>query len=168
MLRDFPILSVKGTNNMKKIFTAIVTALLAMVINTTAFAAEQGSADEATAMVKKAVAFLKANGKEKAFAEFNNQSGQFKDRDLYIFAQDMKGKMLAHGGNDKLIGKDLIDLKDADGKFFVKNMIEVAAGKGKGWIDYKWTNPATKVIEPKSSYVEKYEDIYIGCGIYKK
>jgi cytochrome c len=157
----------KGTINMKKIFAAIVTGLFAMAINTAAFAAEQGSADDATAMVKKAVAFLKANGKEKALAEFNNQSGQFKDRDLYIFVQDMKGKMLAHGGNDKLIGKDLLELKDADGKFFVKNMIEVA-GKGKGWVDYKWTNPSTKAIDQKSSYIEKYEDVFVGCGIYKK
>jgi cytochrome c len=158
----------KGTISMKKIFAAIVTGLFAMSINVAAFAAEQGSADDATAMVKKAVAFLKANGKEKALAEFNNQSGQFKDRDLYIFVQDMKGKMLAHGGNDKLIGKDLLELKDADGKFFVKNMIEIAGGKGKGWVDYKWTNPSTKAIDQKSSYIEKYEDMFVGCGIYKK
>ena len=153
---------------MKKLLAVIATGLFAMLVNTTTFAAEQGSADEATALVRKAVAFLKANGKEKAFAEFSNPSGQFKDRDLYIFAQDMKGKMLAHGGNDKLIGKDLLELKDADGKTFVKNLIEVASSKGKGWVDYKRTNPATKVIESKSSYGEKYEDILVGCGIYKK
>ncbi|HCE07956.1 MAG TPA: histidine kinase, partial [Oxalobacteraceae bacterium] len=79
-------------------------SLFAMVISTAAFAAEQGSAAEATAMVKKAVAYLKANGKEKAFAEFSSQSGQFKDRDLYVFVQDMNGKMLAHGENGKLVG----------------------------------------------------------------
>lgn len=152
---------------MKKILAAITIGLSAIALNTAAFAAEQGSADEATAMVKKAIAFLKANGKDKAFAEFSNQGGQFKDRDLYIFVQDMKGKMLAHGGNERLIGKDLIELKDADGKFFVKEMVDVA-GKGKGWVDYKWTNPTTKVIEAKSSYIEKYEDVFVGSGIYKK
>jgi cytochrome c len=153
---------------MKKTIAVIATALFALFLNTAALAAETGTADEATAMVKKAVAFLKANGKEKALAEFNNQNGQFKNRDLYIFVQDMKGKMLAHGGNDKLIGKDLIDLKDADGKFFVKNLIEVASTKGSGWVDYKWTNPSTKAIEAKSSYVEKVDDVFVGCGIYKK
>lgn len=147
---------------------AIAIGLFTMAINTAACAAEQGSADEATALVKKAIAFLKANGKEKAFAEFSNQSGQFKDRDLYIFVQDMKGNMFAHGGNQKLIGRDLLELKDADDKFFVKKMIEVASGKGRGWVDYKWTNPITKVIEPKASYIEKTDDVFIGCGIYKK
>lgn len=153
---------------MRKTIAAITTVLFAMLVNTAAFASEYGTAEEATAMVKKAVAYLKANGKDKAFAEFNNQSGQFRNRDLYIFVQDMKGKMLAHGGNDRLIGRDLIDLKDADGKFFVKSMIEIANGKGSGWVDYKWTNPTSKVIEPKSSYIEKADDMFVGCGIYKK
>lgn len=153
---------------MKKILVGIVISLFGMLINTTVVAAEQGSAGEATALVKKAIAFLKANGKEKAFAEFNNQNGQFKDRDLYIFVQDLKGKMLAHGGNQRLVGKDLLELKDADGKFFVKSMVDVAANKGQGWIDYKWTNPITKVIEAKSSYIEKYDDVFVGSGIYKK
>lgn len=153
---------------MRKTIAAIATVLITLFVNTAAFAAEYGTADDATAMVKKAVAFLKANGKEKSLAEFSNQSGQFKDRDLYIFVQDMNGKMLAHGGNERLIGRDLIDLKDADGKFFVKSMLEVANTKGRGWVDYKWTNPTTKVIEPKSSYIEKFDDLFVGCGIYKK
>jgi len=169
MVRNFLIPSTKESLNMKKSFAVIAASLFAMVISTAAFAAEQGSAAEATAMVKKAVAYLKANGKEKAFAEFSSQSGQFKDRDLYVFVQDMNGKMLAHGENGKLVGKDLIELKDADGKFFVKSMVAVASsGKGKGWVDYKWPNPATKILEAKSSYVERYEDVYVGCGIYKK
>lgn len=153
---------------MIKTIAAITTVLLAMFANTATFAADFGTAEEATAMVKKAIAYLKANGKEKAFAEFSNPSGQFKSKDLYIFVQDMKGTMLAHGGNDRLIGRDLLELKDADGKFFVKSLIEVASGKGSGWVDYKWTNPTTKAIEPKSSYIEKVDDVFVGCGIYKK
>ena len=164
----FSILSTRERIKMKKMLATIAIGLFAMITNTAAFAVEQGSAEEATAMVKKAVAFLKANGKEKAFAEFNNQSGQFKDRDLYIFVQDMNAKSLAHGGNQRLVGKDMLELKDADGKLFMKNMVAVAGGKGKGWVDYKWQNPTTKVIEPKSTYIEKYDDVFVGCGIYKK
>lgn len=152
---------------MKKFFAALVYSLYALTFSAAAAAADKGTAEEAVALVKKAVAYIKANGKEKAFAEFSNPNGQFRNRDLYIFAEDFNGKMLAHGANLKLIGKNLIDLRDADGKYFVKNLIETASSKGNGWVDYKWLNPATNAIEQKSSYVEKVDDFLVGCGIYK-
>ena len=86
---------------------------------------------------------------------------------MYIFVFDMSGKTLAHGSNPKLLGKNMTDLKDADGKYFVRSFIEVANTKGKGWIDYKWINPVSKAIEQKSSYIEKVGDVLVGCGIYK-
>ena len=89
-------------------------------------------------------------------------------RDLYITVYDLNGKCLAHGANFKMIGKDLIDLKDSDGKAFVKERMELAKTKGKGWQDYKFTNPVSKKIEPKSMYFEKLEDMVVACGIYKK
>lgn len=139
-----------------------------MTLNHAALAAGgKGSADEAIALVKKAANYLKNNDKEKAYAEFDNNKGQFIDRDLYIFVFDMSGKTLAHGTNPRLLGKNMIDLKDADGKYFVRSFIEVANTKGKGWIDYKWTNPVSKAIEQKSSYIEKVGDVLVGCGIYK-
>ena len=110
---------------------------------------------------------MKANGKEKAFAEFTNQKGKFIDRDLYIFAVDFKGLTLAHGGNQKLVGRDMYGLKDADDKFFIQKFIEVAKTKGNGWVDYKWSNPLTKKIENKSTYIQRVEDYFLGCGIYK-
>lgn len=152
---------------MKKLFQGIVFGLFALTFNIAAVAADKGSAEEATALVKKAVAYLKANGKEKAFAEFSNPNGQFKDRDLYIVVNDMNGKNLAHGVNPKLVDKNLIDLKDVDGKYFVKGFVELASSKGKGWVDYKWPNPVTKAIEQKSSYIEKVDDMIVLCGIYK-
>lgn len=130
-------------------------------------ASDKGSADEAIALVKTAVNYVKANDKEKAYAEFNNNKGQFIDRDLYIFVFDMTGKTLAHGTNPRLLGKNMIDLKDADGKYFIKSIIEVANTKGKGWVDYKWTNPVSKAIEQKSTYIEKVGDVLVACGIYK-
>jgi len=151
---------------MKKLIQALAFAASFLAAGAV-LAQERGTPEQATAMVKKAIAFLKANGKEKAFAEFNNPKGQFSDRDLYIFVQDLSGKMLAHGGNARLIDKDLSVLRDEDGRYFVKSMIELANTKGKGWVDYRWSNPVTKVIEQKSSYIEKADDIFIGCGIYK-
>jgi signal transduction histidine kinase len=127
-----------------------------------------GSPDEAKALVDKAIVFMKANGKEKAFAEFTNRKGQFTKGDLYIFVIDLNGMTFAHGGNEKLVGKNVIDLKDSDGKFFIKDVIEGAKAKGAGWSDYRWTNPETKTIEKKSTYFKKEGDLVFGCGIYKE
>jgi len=153
---------------MKSVFRFLVAAVAMFSFSQAALASgDKGSADEAVALVKKAADYLKANGKEKAFAEFNNNKGQFIDRDLYIFVFDMNGKTLAHGTNPKLLDKNMTELKDADGKYFIKEFLTVANTKGKGWIDYKWTNPVSKAIEPKSTYIEKHGDVLIGCGIYK-
>ena len=130
--------------------------------------AEIGTAAEAEAMVKKAAAYIKANGKDKGFAEISNPQGPFKDRDLYVVVYDLNGKCLAHGQNPKMAGKDLIEMKDPDGKAFVKERVELAKTKDKFWQDYKFTNPVSKKVEPKSMYMEKHGDMLIGCGIYKK
>ncbi len=133
-----------------------------------AYSSDKGSADEAVALVKKAVAYLSANGKEKSFAEFSNSTGQFVSKDLYVFVYNNEGLNLAHGANAKLIGKNLMELKDNEGVFIVKEFIKTANGKtGKGWVDYKWPNPVSKALEAKSTYVEKAGDVIIGCGIYK-
>lgn len=151
---------------MKSILKNIVLALAALAFTGVVAAAEKGTAAEAVALVKKAAALVKASGKEKAFAEFNDPKGPFVDRDLYVMCYDMEGNNKCHGSNPKLIGKNLLEIKDADGKFIVKSFIETA-NKGKGWVDYKWPNATTKAVEPKSTYVEKVGDILVGVGIYK-
>lgn len=135
----------------------------------TGAAAKEGSATapEATAMVKKGVAFLKANGKDKGYAEFSNKTGAFVDRDLYLTVYGLDGVVRAHGANEKMIGKNLIDLKDVDGKAFVKERVDLAQSKGSFWQDYKFTNPVSKKIEPKSMYCERVDDAVVCGGIYK-
>jgi cytochrome c len=138
------------------------------LLSTPAWSADKGSADEAVAMVKKAAAMIKAEGKEKAFAAFADPANKdFHDRDLYVFVYDLNGVNLAHGNNPKMVGKNLLELKDQEGKPLIRQMVDVAKTKGKGWVDYKWPNPVTKAIEAKSSYVEKVDDMLVGSGIYK-
>ena len=155
---------------MNKFFKSIMVALSLLAFSLTANAADKGTADEAVAMVKKAGEFLKKNGKEKAFAEFNNPKGQFIKGDLYIFTFLANGDGIeqANGANPKLVGKNVSEMKDADGKFLIKDILAVGMGKeGKGWVDYKWPNPATGKIDGKRTYVERVDDVLIGCGIYK-
>ncbi len=145
----------------------LVTIMAVLFTVSWAQAGDKGSADEAKALIEKAAAYVKANGKEKAFGEFTDRKGKFVDRDLYIFVNDLTGKTMAHGGNAKLVGKDMSNLQDAKGEYFIRKMNELAKIKGSGWVDYFWTNPVTKNIEPKSTYVLKMDDFYLGCGIYK-
>lgn len=156
--------------------TAMRRMMLACLIFVAAFlpltsvwaASDRGSAEEAIALVKKGKDFIKANGAESAYTAINDPKGQFVDRDLYLFVFDATGKTLAHGANAKLIGKNLTDLKDSDNKYFIREFLELASKKGKGWVDYKWPHPQTKAIEHKSTYIEKLDDgTIIGCGIYK-
>ena len=155
----------KRLDFLKSFFSIAALSVLAPI---SAMAAEQGSAAEAEAMAKKAVAFIKANGAEKAAQEFTNGSA-FKDRDLYIAYTDLSGTVLGHGGNPKLVGKNLTGLKDPDGKLFFQMLVDLAKTKGKGWSDsYKFLNPVSKKIEDKVMYVERVDDNWIGVGIYKK
>lgn len=134
-----------------------------------AFAEEHGTAEQAKALVNKGLAHIKAVGVDKAGEDFTSKDGKWQDKDLYIFVQKMDGTMVAHGGNKALVGKNHWELKDANGKLFVREMIDVAKNKGAGWVDYMWTSPVSKKLEAKSSYVVRIPDYdgYIGVGIYK-
>ena len=132
------------------------------------WAADKATAKEAEAMVKKGLAFIKANGKDKGYAEITNKSGQFTDRDLYLTVWGTDGKVWAHGANEKMVGKMLIDLKDTAGKAFVRERMEIAKSKPTLWQDYMYTNPVTKKVEPKSMYCERLDESTLVCGgIYK-
>jgi cytochrome c len=146
---------------------AVVSVMVLCFMALYVQAADRGTKEEAVAMVQKAVAAIKADGRDKAFAAIDDHNGPFRDRDLYVVVYDLQGKCLAHGANAKQIGKDLIELRDPDGKFFVKERVELAKTKDSFWQDYKFLNPQTKLIEHKSMYLEKVGDILVGCGIYK-
>lgn len=148
--------------------TLICAAGFGLVATASLAAAEFASADEAQAMVKKGLAFAKANGNEKTYAEITSKQGQFTDRDLYLVVYALDGTVRAHGANEKMVGKNLIDLKDVDGKAFVKERVELGKAKPSFWQDYKFTNPVSKKVEPKSMYCERLDDAVLCGGIYKK
>jgi len=131
-------------------------------------ASEFGTREEAVAMVKRVQEKFKQDGPDATFKAVNDQSTQqFHDRDLYPFIYDLRGVNVAHGARPALVGKNLISLKDQDGKYLIKEMIDTANGTGSGWIDYKWPNPITNKIENKSSYFEKMGDYFVGVGVYR-
>lgn len=128
-----------------------------------------GSPEDAQAMVDKAIAFYKEVGREAALAEFSNNKGKFIDRDLYVFVCDKDGTFLAHGVNRGLINKSLIDLKDVNGVFIIREMIAASKAKPEGaWVSYTWTNPTTKKLDPKKTWVKVHDTLLFMVGIYDK
>jgi cytochrome c len=145
----------------------VLSATAVMFLSTLAHAEDRATTKDAERMVHQAVTFVQKEGKDKAFAAFNDPKGAFTYRDLYIAVYDMAGKCLAHGQKKERIGKSLIDDKDADGKYFVRERVAMAKAKGKGWQDYKFTNPVSKQIEQKVAYFEVVDGIIVMCGAYK-
>ena len=152
---------------MKRLMGSIVLAVL--VVFGMMCVAQATSEDDAKALAQKAAAYAKANGKDKAMAEFNNPKGQFAKGDMYISANDFNGVCLANGGNPKLVGQNHLTLKDAGGKYFMKDMVETAKTKGGGWVNYSWTNPTSKKVQAKTAWIQKVDgaDYFVACGLYK-
>jgi len=152
------------------LFLLLILALLAtLVVSLAVHAADdphRATPPEAEAMVKKAIAYYKKNGKEKSMPEFMKNPGPFVDRDLYVTVYDMQANDLAHI-NPKMVGKNMMDLRDADGKYHIKERMEAAQKGTSGWQDFKFFNPVSKRIEPKRMYWEKYDNLVFACGAYK-
>ena len=123
----------------------LISALAAMLVfgGAAAFAADGAGKDEAVAMVKKAVAFIKEQGPDKAYPEITNKAGKFIDRDLYVVVYQL------------------------DGKLYVKERVELAGKQPSFWQDYKFVNPVSKKVEPKQMYCEKLDSTAVCAGIYK-
>jgi cytochrome c len=152
---------------MIRALAAIATVAL-LTFTGAASADNYGTKDEAVAMVKRVQAMFAKDGADATFKAVSDKAvAEFHDRDLYPFIYDMQGNCVAHGARGALIGKNLMDLKDQDGKYLIHEMIDVAKGPGSGWIDYKWPNPLSNKIEDKSSYVEKMGDYFVGVGVYR-
>ena len=152
---------------MKKIIVVSIVigliGLLAFVVLSCA-----SGKDDAKTLVRKAVAYVKYQGKEKAIAEINKPRGMFDKGEAYVFAYDLQGVMVAHPKNPTLIGKNLIAVPDTEGKLFRKEIVEKAKSKGSGWVDYTYWNPETIELEHKTTYCQNEGDIIICCGVYRE
>jgi len=148
----------------KKIFISIFMCLFAAgTVHAQGYGV--GTPVEAKKMVEQATAYIKANGEEKALQEFNKPNGKFQWRDLYVFAYDLKGVMKGHP-NPKLIGRNLYNESDSEGKLFRKEIVDLANSRGSGWVDYTYMNPMTRQEEAKITYFRKEGYLIVCCGAY--
>jgi len=147
---------------------SLLTAALSVLLAVPAAATEFGTADEAKALMSRAVDHANKVGLETAYKDFSDTKGAFVDRDLYLFCMDGEGMMRAHGAQNGLIGRNLRHLRDTDGKEFMTEAYGIAANTGEGWMDYKWSNPVNKKIEAKSTFVKKVGTGFCAVGFYKR
>lgn len=120
-------------------------------------------------MVKNAVHEIEKNG-EAAFQTFRDPTGPFLAKDAYIFVMKMDGLMLVHPAFPNLEGKNLLDVKDTQGKPLIREIIKVAQTSGSGWVDYMWPKPGESISTQKSTYVSTArlgdQTVIVGCGVY--
>lgn len=120
-------------------------------------------------MVTDAIAEIEKYGRE-AFHLLHDPTGPFIAKDAYIFVLDRNGDDLVNPGFPNLEGRNLMDVKDTQGKQLVREMFKVVQTSGSGWVDYMWPKPGESVSTQKSAYVSKArmgdEWVLVGCGIY--
>jgi len=150
---------------MKSTQLAVVAMLMAMP----AAYAQEADRAAAIAIADKAVVNIQKKGIEEACKDFADSKGGYIQGEIYVVVQDMQCKMVCHAMLPRMNGKDMVELKDANGKYFTKEMRNVAQSGKPGWVDFVWPNPVSKALEPKSAYVRKVDDKYmISVGIYTK
>jgi cytochrome c len=143
----------------------IIGAVLLIVAVAPGMAQERGTPEQAQALGDRALLHMQQVGPEAAIKDFNDPKGGYIDRDLFVIVYDPRGTIMT--GVPALIGKNASSLTDVTGKEFGKEIIEAAHTKDGSWVEYRMTNPATKKVELKTSYVRKYDEYVVFVGAYK-
>ncbi len=120
------------------------------------------------AFVKAGVKHVRKTGAARACADFMDPRAGFIDGEYYLFALGMDCRRLAYAPKPETVGQDDTNLRDADGKAFSHDVVQLARTTGFGWYEYRMLNPKTGRVEPKSMYFERVGEIVIGCGIYRR
>lgn len=137
-----------------------------LVQSVAAFKLQQGSAEEAVELVERAMAHRHRTSKDAFLRDLTNPTKGFHDRDMYVFALDRKGSYLAFGGNQSKVGSRVQDIPGIDGNQLLKSIIDQASHEP-GWVEYDITNPTTGKVQTKMSFVDKVDEVFVGCGVYK-
>jgi len=127
----------------------------------------QGTADQARNMVFKAMEHIRSVGYDQAARDFHDPRFGFIDRDMYIFIFDRAGYYVVHASMPEKDGTDLRSAPGLDADKLVADAWEVCDRDQGGWVNYTITNPVTREVQAKTSYVEPLDaDRLLGCGCY--
>ena len=130
------------------------------------FKLQQGTADEAMALVSRALAVRETSGRNAFVQNITQVDMGFHDRDMYVFALDRQGCYRAFGGKPEKVGSRVQDIPGINGQALLESIVAQAEHEP-GWVEYDISNPQTGQVQAKMSYVTQVDDLYVGCGIYK-
>jgi len=160
----------KQEGNMRRIIIITLVVVLGLCLAALAFA-DSATKEEVIVKVKEAATMITKQGQDAAFKEINNKKGKFVWKDTYVFAIDLEGTMLARAFRQTAIGNNLTNWKDKSDppKQPIKEMVDLAKGKGKGWVEYLWYKPGEKALSKKISYIYRVpgQNLLLGAGIYE-
>lgn len=131
------------------------------------FRLQQGTAEEAMALVQRAMALTRSGlGQVQVLQQLTDKAQPYHDRDMYVFALDASGAYRAFGGNPAKVGTRVQDVSGVDGPRLLHDIM-VQSERGPGWVEYDFTNPVSGQVQTKMTYVQRWGDLAIGCGVYK-
>jgi TRAP-type uncharacterized transport system substrate-binding protein len=129
---------------------------------------EFGTRDEAVAMVHRVQEMFKKLGPDGTFQAIKRKAPGTIDRDLYAYVVDQNGVVQANGAIPSMTtGTNLYNFRDQNGKYMMREQLEVCKGPQHGWVDFRFLSPLTQTIEDKSTYIERMGDYCVGVGIYR-
>jgi signal transduction histidine kinase len=136
--------------------------------NLTGIAVRNHTRTELYDSVNQAVTYATANGKAKTIAEINNPRGQFVNGDLFVWAEDVNGTILADPYWKEGIGKNWMNYSDPYGaKTTVLNFNAMKSGTGFTHAMFPNTADGQKTSIPKLVYLKAVDDgWWIGSGVY--
>jgi cytochrome c len=152
---------------MNTILKMLLAVSLLLALPLTVFA-DAPSKDEVVAVVKRAVEFYKANGRDKSLVEFNKKDGQFAKGEDYVDVHDLSGVCVAHPISAAKVGLNRMDQSDSAGKFYIRDLVESAKKQPSGWIAYVMKNPTTGKLQNKMAYWEAYDGLIFKAGTYSE
>lgn len=162
-------------NRLGLLTLAVISALIAAPLSNAAEVTatkqlgtiERSEAKRATELLDRAVDYLQKNGPEKSFGAFNDPKGSFVNGAYYVFAVGLDGFMHADGAAPSgYTGKNVIDLRDAAGKPFIRDLLDQAKNSATGATEYHWLNRVSNHLESKVTLYRKVDKYIVCVGYY--
>lgn len=156
----------RQTNRSTRLYTGIYFLVCTVLLPAHAEDTSGATKEDAVKMVRQGIAAIKQQGQQRVYQEISQPDGKYRYQDLYLVVYRLDGLVLAHGASKKMLGKQLIEMQDADGKAFIKERMQLAAKSTSFWHHYKFPNPENRRVEAKTMYCERLSNTVVCGGVY--
>jgi len=151
---------------MLRTFSSIALLAVLATLPVSAARADRPTKDEVVTVVRQAIEFYKVHGRRRALAELNRRDGRFARGEDYVDVHDLQGVCRAQPLEPELVGTSRMSDVDAEGRYWIRDLLRAAAKSSAGWIRYLHTNPVTHKVQDKLSYWQVYDGLIFKAGLY--